>query len=160
LQESTGATPEQAASFVECLKRRNPDADLQISNGVIIPRQTVGELSDNWQREQGLKLTLEPRPGAEDDNKVLQNLSIGPAAGRKSAVIRSWCTSLAQACVDCDPKDVSDSANEIIVRLKTPAPVDKRQMAGKYPIAPANDHKPWEDVNEKGERFYYECRAK
>src|SRR4051812_40599473 len=51
LQESTGATPEQASSFVECLKRRNPDADLQISNGVIIPRQTIGQLSDDWQRE-------------------------------------------------------------------------------------------------------------
>jgi hypothetical protein len=157
VQKSSGASPEQAASFIECLKRENPAARVETTNGVLIPRLPAGELSDNWHSEQGLQVSLEPEPGAPEKNKVLQNLSIGPAAGTKAAVIGSWCKA-AQACVTCDPQAITDATNQIIVRLKQDALYDKRQMEGTYPPSPANPHKPWEDVNEKGERFYYECK--
>jgi hypothetical protein len=157
VQKSTGANPEQAASFIECLKRENPTAKLEATNGIIIPRSPAGEVADVWRGEQGLQLTLEPEPGASDRNKVLQNLSIGPAAGTKTTVVGSWCKA-SQACITCDPKTITDSTNQVIVRLKTDAQYDKRQMEGTYPISPQNARKPWEDVNEKGERFYYECK--
>jgi hypothetical protein len=54
---------------------------------------------------------------------------------------------------------VPETSNQVIVRLKDNPPVGKRQMEGSYPPAPANPHQPWEDVNDKGERFYYECRS-
>jgi hypothetical protein len=156
LQESSGANPEQALSFIECLKRSNPEATVQSSNGVIIPREPIGQLSDAWNKEQGLRIALEPNPASPEDNRVLQNLAIGPAAGTKSAVVKNWCTAIAQACVTCDPPDVSQ--NEVVVRLKDKAPVERRQMSGRYPPSPSNPHQPWEDVNEKGERYYYECQ--
>lgn len=157
VQQSTGASPEQAASFIECLKRNNPGATLETSNGIIIPRTPVGELSDHWHSEQGLQLSLEPEPDAPDRNKILQNLAIGPAAGTKTSVVRNWCQAN-EACVSCDPRDISNAEGQVIVRLKQNAAYDKRQMEGSFPPSPANPHKPWEDVNDKGERFYYECR--
>ena len=157
VQESSGASPEQAASFIECLRNRNPEATVETSNGVLIPRMPVGELSDNWHSQRGLQLSLEPEPNAPEKNKVLQNLGIGPAAGTKAAVVRDWCKA-AQACVTCNPQAITATSNQVIVRLKADATYDKRQMDGNYPPSPANPHMPWEDVNEKGERFYYECR--
>jgi hypothetical protein len=157
VQKSPGASPEQAASFIECLKRENPAARVETTNGVLIPRMPAGELSDTWHGEQGLQVSLEPEPGAPEKNKVLQNLGIGPAAGTKASVIGSWCKA-AQACVTCDPQNITDASNQVIVRLRQDAAYDKRQMEGTYPPSPSNPHKPWEDVNEKGERFYYECK--
>lgn len=157
VQQSTGANPEQAASFIDCLKRNNPGARLETTNGIIIPRMPVGELSDHWQNEQGLQLSLEPDPNAPDKNRILQNLAIGPGAGTKSSVIGNWCKAN-QACVSCDPANVSEATNQVIVRLKQDPPYDRRQIDGQFPPSPANPHKPWEDVNDKGERFYYECR--
>jgi hypothetical protein len=103
LQESTGANPEQIAGFIECLKAAKTQRTVTISNGVVIRRTPIGEISNAWKREQGLQVSLEPTPGATEANKVLQNLAIGPAAGTKAAVIRSWCTVQAQACVTCVP---------------------------------------------------------
>jgi hypothetical protein len=157
LQESTGANPEQIAGFVDCLKRK-PDTNLVVSNGVIIPREPIGQLSNSWKSDQGLQVALEPPPNSPEENKVLQNLAIGPSAGTKTAVINQWCSVQARACVTCEPPQLTAASSQVIVRLKSQPPVDRRQMEGTYPPSPGNPHQPWEDVDDKGQRFYYECR--
>jgi hypothetical protein len=160
LQESTGANSDQTRGFIECLGRSSQDRVIKTSNGVIVPRQPIGQLSDAWKGEQGgLVLTLEPKPNDVESNTVLQNIGIGPRVGTKASVVKEWCNKQAQACVACDPTEVSESSNQVIIRLKDHPPVTRRQMDGVYPPAPQNSHRPWEDVNERGERFYYECRV-
>src|SRR5262249_9757741 len=87
------------------------------------------------------------------------NVGIGPAVGPKESVIADWCSpQKAGACVTCEPELPTADTVEVLVRLRDGAPVTKRQLDGTWPIPPPGVRSdPWQLVNEKGERFYYEC---
>jgi hypothetical protein len=151
----TGATPEQIEAFVKCIEATTK-AKVQIENGVRLPLEPVGQVANRWRRESGLKLRL--MPGSNDE--VLNNLRMGPATGSKEAVISDWCSQgKAGACVTCEPDQPVADTVEILVRLWDNAPVEKRQLDGVWPVPqPGIPSEPWQIVNARGERFYYECK--
>ena len=148
-----GASPQQIEGFIKCLEATRK---VVVDSGVRLPLEPVGQVADRWMREPGPKLRL--LPGHNDS--ALNNLRIGPAAGPKEAVLREWCSQKqAGACVVCDPPEPKVDTVEVLVRLRDKAPVERRRLDGTWPIpAPNAKPAPWQIVNQKGERFYYECR--
>ena len=150
----SGATPEQINAFVKCLEA-TMKKPVSVENGVRLPLEPVGEVMSHWKRDGGLQLRLLPGTNTE----ALYNLRIGPAVGLKEHVIADWCgPAQAGDCVTCDPPQPTSQTNEVVVRLKEGAPVHKRQLDGLWPAGPPGvQPEPWQLVNDKGERFYYEC---
>jgi len=150
----TGATPQQIEQFVKCLEL-SQNVKVTVENGVRLSLEPVGQVANRWKRESGLRLTL--MPGANED--VLNNLRIGPSVGRKEDIIRTWCSDReAGACVKCDPDQPSADA-EVLVHLRDSPPVEKQKLPGIWPVPqPGATLEPWQLVNNKGERFYYECK--
>jgi hypothetical protein len=151
---ATGATPEQMEKVVSCIER--VQGRVVIDNGVRLPLEPVGQVANRWGRESGLHLRL--LPGSNDE--ALDNLRIGPAVGLKETVITDWCSpQQAGSCVTCEPSNPTKETNEVLVRLREGAPADKRQLDGLSPIPPPGvTPEPWQIVNQKGQRFYYECK--
>ena len=151
----SGATPQQIDAFVRCIEATKGE-EVVIKNGVRLPLEPVGQVANRWAREPGLHLAL--MPGS--NNKALNNLAIGPAVGPKENVIRAWC-SLQQAgpCVSCEPDQPTADTVEVLIRLRDHAPVEVKRFPGSWPVPqPGLPSEPWQLVNEKGERFYYECK--
>lgn len=150
-----GATPEQIEAFVKCIETTTKK-NVMVENGVRLPLEPVGQVANRWRREAGLKLRL--MPGSNDE--VLNNLRIGPATGLKENIVRTWCSQeKTGACVTCEPDHPTADTVEVLVRLRDNAPVEKRQLDGVWPVPqPGVPSDPWQIVNAKGERFYYECK--
>jgi hypothetical protein len=91
-------------------------------------------------------------PGS--NNEVLNNLRFGPASGDKSDIVAAWCKGAA-ACVRCDPQEPTPQTLEVLVRLLPGSRTKKVQMPGSWE-AP-KQAKPWQLVDQKGRRFFYEC---
>jgi hypothetical protein len=129
---------------------------LQFKNGVRIRLEPVGQLANRWRREPGLQLRL--MPGS--NNEGLNNIRIGPAAGQKEDIVRAWCSQEeAGDCISCEPAQPTADTVEVLVRLRDNAPLEKRQLDGVWPVPqPGVQSEPWQIVNAKGERFYYECK--
>lgn len=151
----TGATPEQIEAFVKCIEA-TIQAKVKIENGVRLPLEPMGQVANRWRREPGLQLRL--MPGRYDE--ILNNIRVGPATGLKEDVIRAWCSQeRAGACVSCEPDQPTADTVEVLVWLRDNAPVEKRQLDGVWPVPqPGVQSDPWQIVNAKGERFYYECK--
>jgi len=150
----TGATPQQAEAFIKCLEATK-NIKVTVENAVRLPLEPVGQVANRWSRESGLKLRL--MPGS--NNEALNNLRIGPATGRKEDVVRDWCSQQAGACVSCEPSQPTADTVEVLVRLRDNPPLEKRQLDGTWAVpAPGIQSEPWQIVNAKGERFYYECK--
>src|SRR5579864_7939559 len=149
-----GATPQQMEQFVKCLELVT-GAKVTVENGVRLTLEPVGQVANVWQREKGVKLLLMPG----DNDEALNNLRIGPAAGLKEDVIRSWCSKeQTGACVSCDPNHPT-ADSEVVIHLRQNAPLEKLRLSGTWPVAPQGTKlEPWQLVNSKGERFYYECK--
>jgi hypothetical protein len=150
-----GATPKQIEEYVKCIEAVTK-AKVRVENGVRLPLEPVGQVANRWRREPGLKLRL--MPGSNDE--VLNNLRIGPATGLKEDIVRAWCgQEEAGACVTCEPDQPTADTVEVVVWLRDNAPVEKRQLDGVWlvPLSGAQSE-PWQIVNAKGERFYYECK--
>jgi len=124
---------------------------------VSLSPQPVGQVADLWKADSRLRLRL--MPGIRDD--VLNNLRIGPDAGPKEIVIRDWCSAkYAGRCVTCDPSEPTSDTFEVLVRLKKAARVEKSKMDGRWPVPqPGIKLEPWQLVNSRGDRFYYECKS-
>lgn len=153
LQESTGATPDQASAFLDCVGKLK---SIQVTNGVNFPLQPLGQVANQWMRDSNdLRLTL--MPGIND--AILNNLRIGPAAGTKWAVTKDWCgPKIAGRCVECNPSAPDEKTAYVQITLRPDAPVERKQMAGKWPIAPpGTSYEPWQLVDQAGNRFLYEC---
>jgi hypothetical protein len=150
-----GASPEQIEKFIQCLERAKEK--VIVESGVRLPLEPLGQVANRWKSEHGLQLRL--LPGANDE--VLYNLRLGPAAGLKENVIREWCTHRnAGRCVTCEPTEPTVDTVEVLVSLRRDAPAAKRKLDGVWPLPPPGvPVEPWQLVNEKGERFYYECRS-
>jgi hypothetical protein len=150
----TGATPEQTEAFVKCLEVTK-NIKVIVENAVRLPLEPVGQVANRWSRESGLKLRL--MPGS--NNEALNNIRIGPATGRKEDVVRDWCSQQAGACVSCEPSQPTADTVEVLVRLRNNPPLEKRRLDGVWPVpGPGIQSEPWQIVNAKGERFYYECK--
>jgi hypothetical protein len=154
--DKEGATPEQIEGFVKCIEITTK-ASVRIVNGVRLPLEPVGQVANRWRREPGVKLRL--MPGS--NNEALNNIRIGPATGLKEDIIREWCTQEnAGACVICEPHNPTADTVEVLVWLRDNAPLEKRQLDGVWPAPqPGTQSEPWQSVNAKGERFYYECKG-
>lgn len=150
-----GATPEQIEAFVKCIEATTK-AKVTIENGIRLPLEPLGQVANRWRRESGLQLRL--MPGS--NNEALNNIRIGPATGRKEDVVRAWCSQVeAGACVSCEPDQPTGDTVEVLVRLRDNAPLEKRQLDGVWPVPQAGGQsEPWQIVNARGERFYYECK--
>ncbi len=124
---------------------------------VSLSPQPLGQVADKWKKDRRLRLRL--MPGTRD--VVLNNLRIGPDAGAKEKLIRDWCREKhAGRCVSCDPPEPTSDTFEVLIRLKNGAPVEKAKMDGRWPVPqPGVRQEPWQLVNSRGERFYYECRS-
>lgn len=151
----TGASPEQLEFLVKCIEAAKAGNIVSISDGVRLPLEPVGQVANRWQRESGVKLRL--MPGGNDD--ILNNLRIGPATGLKENVIGHWCSN-AQAgnCVTCEPNDPKADTTEVLVRLRANPPAEKQQLSSGWAVPTAKaPSEPWQLVDNKGTRHYYEC---
>jgi pimeloyl-ACP methyl ester carboxylesterase len=119
--------------------------------------QPIGQVANLWKGDSRLRLRL--MPGKKYG--VLNNLLIGPASGTKLELIREWCSqNQARGCVNCDPHEQAVDTVEVQVWLKDTARVEKRQFQGQWPVPqPGMKLEPWQLVNPRGERFYYECKS-
>ncbi|MER9591950.1 hypothetical protein NKI94_24510 [Mesorhizobium australicum] len=142
-------TKEQLDTFIQCLHVFIKDVRLATASQPVAP---LGEVADHWSAsgQVGLKLTL--MPGS--NNEVLNNLRFGPASGNKSDIVAAWCKGTT-ACVKCDPPEPTSQTLEVLVTLLPGGHTKKVQMAGSWE-AP-KQAKPWQLVDRKGRRFFYEC---
>lgn len=152
--EMTSKTPtkDQLDSFLSCLQVFLPNARIA---PVSQPAAPLGEVADHWSdpAQTGPKLRL--LPGQSDT--ILNNLRFGPVNGTKSKVLTEWCDTLA-ACVACEPQAPTEQTPEVLVSLQPNAPTKKVQMPGQW-AKPAKP-KPWQIVDRKGRRYFYECTRK
>ena len=150
----SGASPPQIEQFIKCLETTRR---VTVENGVRLPLEPIGQVANRWAREGGLKLRLLPGSNPE----VLNNIRIGPAAGPKDRVVRNWCgAAQAENCVRCAPPQPDADTVEVVLELKHGAVVEKKQLDGTWPVPPPGSKgEPWQLVDEKGERFFYECRG-
>jgi hypothetical protein len=97
-------------------------------------------------------------PGKNDE--ALNNIRIGPATGLREDVVRDWCSQEgAGACVSCEPDQPTGDTVEVLVRLRDNAQLEKRQIDGVWPVPQLGvQSEPWQILNAKGDRFYYECK--
>src|ERR1700747_123138 len=122
---TTTASPDALKAFMDCLREQNAAKSVTIVHGVNIPIEPIGEVADHWKGDDDLRLTL--MPGGDD--KILNNLRIGPAVGRKQDIIRNWCSpDQAGACVTCAPENPTDTTNYVEVHLRPEPKVDRQQL--------------------------------
>jgi hypothetical protein len=150
----TEANSEALHAFLECLSIQNPQKSVNLIGGVDLPKlEPIGEVADHWKSDTDMTLSL--MPGL--DNAVLNNLRIGPAAGTKADVIGAWCSGTA-ACVKCSPSNPGAKTRNVEIELLPNAPVEKKLMPGKWPLPPPGSAlKPWQIVDQNGDRFFYRC---
>lgn len=152
--EMTSKTPtkDQLDSFLSCLQAFLPNARI---GPVSQPAAPLGEVADHWSdpAQTGPKLRL--LPGGSD--MILNNLRFGPVAGTKAQALMGWCAALA-ACVTCEPQAPTEQTPEVLVGMKPGAPTKKVEMPGTW-ARPAKP-KPWQIVDRKGRRYFYECTRK
>lgn len=148
-------TKEQLDAFIECL-RLKLGAEVKVTNSVIIPPAPLGEVADHWSADPGgPKLALSP------DDLRLFLLKIGEAKGTKAKVLSNWCNANID-CVTCNPSEINDETVQVNVALKVEAKLCRTKMlstSGKpWAIPPPGTAKPWQDVDQSGTRYYFECK--
>lgn len=155
-------TPEQLAAFIQCMDKILGADKVQLSNLVRLPHEPLGQVANRWARETGIKLALVPSVAAS-----VNLLRIGPTVGTKAEVLTQWCAALS-ACVSCDPAAPTDDTPQVAVSLRPDAPalrtVEMPSASGDpWPIPPkdpatgASKAEPWQDIDNKGRRYYREC---
>ncbi|MQU91734.1 hypothetical protein [Sinorhizobium meliloti] len=138
-------------AWLECQRR-----PVTLVNGVDFSAQPIGQLADSWKGDSDLRISL--IPGADD--RVLNNLKIGPAAGTKQEIIGEWCTSNSAACVKCTPDRLTEGTKYVEIELEPNPPAKPQKMAGTWAGSPAGvPLKPWQLVGATGERIFYVCAS-
>jgi len=125
-------------------------------NSVNLPIQPIGEVADHWKTDNDLRLTLMP----SGDQKLLNNLRIGPAVGTKQEIMRKWCgADETGACVKCTPENPTETTNYVEIQLRPNPKVEREQLPGVWPNPPAGRQpEPWQLVDPDGKRFVYVCK--
>jgi hypothetical protein len=63
------------------------------------------------------------------DQKLLNNLRIGPAVGRKQDIMRNWCAAdETGACVKCTPENPNGTTNYVEIQLRRNPKVEREQL--------------------------------
>jgi hypothetical protein len=150
----TEANAEALHSFLECIKEQNAKKSVNLEGGVDLPKlEPLGEVADHWKGDSDLTLSL--MPGSDD--VVLNNIRIGPAAGKKADVVAAWCSGNA-SCAKCTPPVPVATTRNVEIELIPNPPVEKKVMPGQWPLPPPGvSLKPWQLVDQNGNRSFYAC---
>jgi hypothetical protein len=157
---ATTASPEALHAFLDCLREQNGQRALILAQGIVdLPlAEPIGEVAEHWKGDADLRLTL--IPGGDD--KVLNNLRVGPAAGSKRDVIRNWCSAeQAGPCAKCTPDSPDSSSKYVEIELRANPPVERQEMPGPWSgAALGKPLEPWQLVEPDGKRYVYKCSPK
>jgi hypothetical protein len=150
------ATADVLKAFIDCLHGQNAAKSVTVVHAVNFPIEPIGQVADHWKADDDLRLTL--MPGG--DEKILNNLRIGPAFGRKQDILRDWCSAdKVGACVKCTPENPTETTNYVEIQLRPDPKVERQQLPGLWPLPPAGKQlEPWQLVEPDGKRFVYVCK--
>lgn len=148
--------------IIDCLQTAYQGAEVTNDYHTTEPVQ-LGLVADQWS-EGGTALSLQPT-SSKRAKDILNNLSFGPASGRRPDLIQAWC-SRNLSCVSCKPNvgaDTLSEASTVIISLQPDAHVEKLH----YGTAPLAGHRkePWQLVEKTsaigergiGARVIYKC---
>lgn len=145
-------TNDSGYHYNQCLERNSGDIDLSQ-----IRTSPIGLVAQQWERKGGLKISL--RPSSSEKQTVINNLKIEDKKGARLQIMEEWCGLDMKDCVHCDGLNNGQDAVEIVVRLKEGAPLVKVFWSDDWPTDSNIDHKKWELVDNKGNRYLYECQS-
>lgn len=152
---TNAATAEALRAFLDCLEKQNNNKTINLVHGVRLDLEPIGQVAEHWKSDIGLRLKL--MPGGEE--KILNNLRIGPTVGSKQEVIRNWCSAeQAGNCVTCVPNEPTETTSAVEIQLRPNPPVEIIQMPGMWSgAAPGGRLEPWQLVSD-GKRSLYVCK--
>ena len=144
-QRKNDPSPELAEQFVQCVQDKR--GSIEVLNYSRLGASPLGQIANVWKRSGGMSIELRP-----PDSEIIQNLQIGPVSGLRWDIVGEFCAT-ASSCVTCDPAIPSSDAVSVLISLKPDSPTRKEKVGTGF----SNPHKPWELMDEAGDRYFYLC---
>ena len=153
-ENSADLSEEIADTFVQCIKEVRDG--VEIINFARIGTSPIGQVADEWLGETGLQIELRWRDN--EKAKIINNLEIGPRSGQKWQILEEWCSDENMGrCVECS--DLDSGAEAVAVKVKLREESEFRRVFWSDNWATDREHQLWDDIDEDGKRYLYECAA-
>ena len=147
--------PELVTEFVECLNSTRKPIEFVDVNYARLTKSPLGQISDLWSLQNGLKILLNWRD--QKEKKIINNLKIDGKSGIKWQILAAWCSSEeVMQCVECSPEPNADTV-EVQIKLRENAKFSREFWRDGWPPNTNGNHEPWEDIDDVGKRYLYIC---